>query len=72
MGGEIETSQAEVDRKALEDLVVGNEDLERLETLASGLQAERPGAVAPGVAQPSARRAVGSVSEPLCVFDLPS
>jgi hypothetical protein len=42
MGGEIETSQAEVDRKALEDLVVGNEDLERQETLASGLRPSDP------------------------------
>ncbi len=42
MGGEIETSQAEVDRKALEDLVVGNEDLEQLEALASGLRPSDP------------------------------
>jgi hypothetical protein len=42
MGGEIETSQAEVDRKALEDLVVGNKDLEQLESLASGLRPSDP------------------------------
>jgi hypothetical protein len=33
MSGEIETSQAEVDSKALEGFLVGNQDLERLETL---------------------------------------
>ena len=42
MGGEIETSQAEVDRKALEDLVVGNEGLEQLEALASDLRPSNP------------------------------
>ena len=42
MGGEIETSQAEVYSKALEDLVVGNEDLEQLEALASGLRPRDP------------------------------
>jgi hypothetical protein len=33
MSGEVETSQAEVDLKALEDFLVGNQDLERLEAL---------------------------------------
>jgi hypothetical protein len=31
--GEVETSQAEVDLKALEGFLVGNQDLERLEAL---------------------------------------
>jgi hypothetical protein len=33
MSGEVETSQAEVDLKALEGFLVGNRDLERLEVL---------------------------------------
>ena len=33
MSGEVETSQAEVDSKALEGFLVGNQDLERLEAL---------------------------------------
>jgi hypothetical protein len=33
MSGEVETSQAEVDLKALEGLREGNQDLERLEAL---------------------------------------
>lgn len=33
MSGEVETSQAEVDLKALEGFLVGNQDLERLEAL---------------------------------------
>jgi hypothetical protein len=31
-----------VDRKALEDLIVGNEDLEQLEAAASGLRPSDP------------------------------
>ena len=42
MGGEIETSQAEVYSKALDVLEVGNEDLGRLEVLASGLRPNDP------------------------------
>jgi hypothetical protein len=33
MSGEVDTSQVELDLKALESFVVGNEDLERLEAL---------------------------------------
>ena len=33
LSGEVETSQAEVDLKALEDLLGGNQDLERLNVL---------------------------------------
>jgi len=33
MSGEVETSQAEVDLKALEGLLAGNQDLERLNVL---------------------------------------
>jgi hypothetical protein len=33
MSGELETSQAEPDLKALEGFLVGNQDLERLEAL---------------------------------------
>jgi len=33
MSGEVEASQAEVDLKALEGLLVGNQDLERLDAL---------------------------------------
>ena len=33
MSGEVETSQAEVDLKALEGFLVGNRDLERLDAL---------------------------------------
>jgi hypothetical protein len=33
MSGEVEPSQAEVDLKALEGFLVGNQDLERLEAL---------------------------------------
>jgi hypothetical protein len=33
MSGEVETSQAEADLTALEDFLVGNQDLERLHAL---------------------------------------
>jgi hypothetical protein len=33
MSGEVDTSQVELDRKALEDFAVGNKDLERLAAL---------------------------------------
>jgi hypothetical protein len=33
MSGELETSQAEVNSKALEGFLVGNQDLERLDAL---------------------------------------
>jgi hypothetical protein len=33
MSGEVETSQAELDLTALEGILVGNQDLERLDTL---------------------------------------
>ena len=33
MSGEVETSQAEADLTALENSLVGNQDLERLDTL---------------------------------------
>jgi hypothetical protein len=35
MRGEVETSQTEVDLKALEGFLVGNQDLERLDALCS-------------------------------------
>ena len=35
MSGEVETSQAEVDLKALEGFLVGKQDLERLDALCS-------------------------------------
>ncbi len=37
MSGEVETSQAEVDLKALEGFLVGNRNLERLEALLDAL-----------------------------------
>jgi hypothetical protein len=35
MGGEVETLQAELDLKALEGFLVGNQDLDRLDSLCS-------------------------------------
>ncbi len=37
MSGEVEASQVELDLKALESFLVGNQDLERLEALATSL-----------------------------------
>ncbi len=69
MGGEIETSLAEVDRKALEDLVVGNGDLERLEARASGLRPSDPEQwhldwLSQALAAPSGPRVGARVSSP--------
>ena len=42
MSGEVETSQAEVDLKALEDFLVGYQDLERLDALLDNSTSSRP------------------------------
>jgi hypothetical protein len=61
MSGEVETSQAEVDLKALEGFLVGNQDLERLEALLDHFNIfEAPGWYWDGHEDEWMRRSTGS------------